>query len=277
MGARHRSLRQIQPAQDWRGEKKKKTEAVRERQSERGEEEEEEERRTGQGGGGEEERGGGSWASKARTNRSPNKEIKGFLEQCACVWAAILCLCVLWWKGAGKLVVFGKYKNTHTRSHAGLHLAAQSHLTGLICGPPTSLSLPHSSTVLCSLSLSLTNTKSHSLARSLCCSHWCQRFGRYRGAIALITVCCWKREGTVGSPARPRHPARPLLPSISSSISTSNVQRKRMLQLNESNPSGIEAIIEAAGTVFCFFRPPLLFLVPFILSRAGGESVFSPF
>lgn len=155
MGARHRSLRQIQPAQDWRGEKKKKTEAVRERQSERGEEEEEEEeRRTGQGGGGEEERGGGSWASKARTNRSPNKEIKGFLEQCACVWAAMLCLCVLWWKGAGKLVVFGKYKNTHTRSHAGLHLAAQSHLTGLICGPPTSLSLPHSSTVLCSLSLS---------------------------------------------------------------------------------------------------------------------------
>lgn len=50
-----------------------------------------------------------------------------------------------------------------------------------------------------------------------------------------------------------------------------------MLQLNESNPSGIEAIIEAAGTVFCFFRPPLLFLVPFILSRAGGESVSLPF
>ena len=50
-----------------------------------------------------------------------------------------------------------------------------------------------------------------------------------------------------------------------------------MLQLNESNPSGIEAIIEAAGTVFCLFRPPLLFLVPSVLRRAGGGSVFSLF
>lgn len=82
-----------------------------------------------------------------------------------CVFGQRCCVCVCCdERGRGSWLSLGNIKtHTHTRSHAGLHLAAQSHLTGLICGPPTSLSLPHSSTVLCSLSLSQTLN----LARSL--------------------------------------------------------------------------------------------------------------
>lgn len=141
--------------------------------------------------------------------------------------------------------------------------------------PYRCLTLPQYSAL--SLSLSQTLNLTRSLALSV--AHTDARDSAATGELSpsSLYVAGRGRAPSDLPPARPRHPARPLLPSISSSISTSNVQRKRMLQLNESNPSGIEAIIEAAGTVFCFFRPPLLFLVPFILSRAGGESVFSPF
>lgn len=85
------------------------------------------------------------------------------------------------------------------------------------------------------------------------------------------------KEGGLRRISRPPTPPGPTspIPPPAPALSTSNVQRKRTLQLNESNPSGIDAIIEAAGTVFCCFsRPPLLSPAPSVLSRVGGGSVF---
>lgn len=121
------------------------------------------------------------------------------------------------------------------------------------------------------LSLSLTNTKSRSLALSV--AHTDAGDSAATGELSPSSLYVAGR-GRAPSDLPPAHATRP---DPSSPPSPPPMYRERMLQLNESNPSGIEAIIEAAGTVFCFFRPPLLFLVPFILSRAGGESVFSPF
>ena len=151
----------------------------------------------------------------------------------------------------------GNIKHTHARSHAGLHLGAQSHLTGLICGPPTSLSLPHSSTAL-------TRAISHSFAHSfpsfsLSAAHTDARDSAATGeAIAPHRCNVTERGRAPPSDLPPAHatPAQTLLPCSRARFPPRNVQRKRTLQLNESNPSGIEAIIEAAGTVFCLFFSP---------------------
>lgn len=136
-------------------------------------------------------------------------------------------------------------------------MGAQSHLTGLICGPPTSLSLSHSSTALVSLSLSLPPSDPpslpHLLTPSLCVAHNDAGDSAATGELSPSSLHVTER-GRVLSDFPPAHSPTPHTPtSLLTSSSTSNVQRKRMLQLNESNPSGIEAIIEAAATIFCLF------------------------
>lgn len=137
------------------------------------------------------------------------------------------------------------------------------HSTVLSLALPRSPSLSRYRSLVCSLSLSVAHSDAGDSAAT--------------GELSpLIDVCYRKREGSVGSPARPHHLAQhPPTPPPAPALSTSNVQRKRTLQLNESNPSGIDAIIEAAGTVFCYFsHPPLLSDAPSVLSRVGEGSVF---
>lgn len=118
------------------------------------------------------------------------------------------CVCVCCdERGRGSWLSLGNIKtHTHTRSHAGLHLAAQSHLTGLICGPPTSLSLPHSSTVLCSLSLSQTLNLTRSLALSV--AHTDARDSAATGELSPSSLYVAGR-GRAPSDLPPAHATRP--------------------------------------------------------------------